>query len=183
MKQAVMLLAEGFEEVEALMTADLLMRGGVDVKLVSVSGEKQVSGSHQIAVGVNLTMDEIRASEPDAVILPGGMPGTLNLGKSEAVTGFLRQMNEAGKIVAAICAAPSVLGACGVLRGRKATCYPGFEDKLTGAHFVDEMAVVDGNIVTSRGLGTSMEFGFALIEQLVSREKADEVRKQIVFQF
>lgn len=183
MKQAVMLFAEGFEEVEALMTVDLLMRGGVDVKLVSVSGERNVSGSHGISVGMDLMMDEVCVQELDAVIIPGGMPGTVNLGKSEAVTKILKQMNEEGKIVGAICAAPSVLGACGILQGKKATCYPGFEDQLTGAQFVDEMAVVDENIVTSRGLGTSMEFGFALLEQLVSGEKVNEVREQIVFRY
>ena len=160
MKQAVMLFAEGFEEVEALMTADILMRGGVDLKLVSITEAIQVTGSH----GITVSMDR-------------------NLGASDRVTKALKQMNEAGKIVAAICAAPSVLGACGILEGKKATCYPGFEDQLTGAEFVDEMAVVDGNVVTSRGLGTSMEFGFALLQQLVSREKAEEIRQQIVFKY
>ena len=178
-----MLFAEGFEEVEALMTVHILMRGGVDVKLVSVTGEKQVTGSHGIMVGMDITIEEVVYDDQDAVVIPGGMPGTLNLGKSEAVTTALKQMNEAGKIVGAICAAPSVLGACGILQGKRATCYPGFEEKLTGARFVDEMAVVDGNVVTSRGLGTSMEFGFALLEQLVSEEKANEVREQIVFQY
>lgn len=183
MKQAVMLFAEGFEEVEALMTADILMRGGVDLKLVSITEAIQVTGSHGIAVSMDRTLAQISMEEQDAIILPGGMPGTKNLGASDRVTKALKQMNEAGKIVAAICAAPSVLGACGILEGKKATCYPGFEDQLTGAEFVDEMAVIDGNVVTSRGLGTSMEFGFALLQQLVSKEKAEEIRQQIVFKY
>ncbi len=183
MKQVIMLFAEGFEEVEALMTVDLLMRGGVGVKMVSVDGEELVAGSHGITIRTDMSLAEVCPEELDAVIIPGGMPGTLNLGESNAVTGLLKQMHKAGKIVGAICAAPSVLGACGILQGRRATCFPGFEDKLTGARFVDEMAVVDGNVVTSRGLGTSMEFGFALLEQLVSKETAEKVREQIVFQY
>lgn len=183
MKKAVMLFATGFEEVEALMTADLLMRGGVQVQLVSITEETTVTGSHGIRTGMDTTIDKVDFEEQDAVIIPGGMPGTLNLGESAAVTEALKKMNQEGKLVGAICAAPSVLGQCGILKGKRATCYPGFEEKLTGAQFVDEMVVVDQNVVTSRGLGTSMEFGFALLEQLVSGEKAEEIRKQIVFMY
>lgn len=183
MKQAVMLFAEGYEEVEALMTVDILMRGGVDIKLVSITDDMQVAGSHGITVGMDMTMKQVDFDEQDAVIIPGGMPGTKNLGECEAVTETLKNANVAGKIVGAICAAPSVLGTCGILEGKKATCYPGFEDMLTGAEFVDEMAVTDGNVVTSRGLGTAMEFGFALLELLVSKEKAEEIRQQIVFKY
>lgn len=183
MKKVVMLFAEGFEEVEALMTVDLLMRGGVDVKLASITKEMEVAGSHGIRIGMDVTMDQVDFGEQDAVLIPGGMPGTLNLGNSPEVTRVLTEMHEAGKIVGAICAAPSVLGQCGILEGKKATCYPGFEDKLTGAEFTDEKAVIDGNVVTSRGLGTSMEFGFSVLELLVSKEKAEEIRKQIVFMY
>lgn len=183
MKKVVMLFAEGFEEVEALMTVDLLMRGGVDVKLASITKEMEVAGSHGIRIGMDVTMDLVDFEEQDAVLIPGGMPGTLNLGNSPEVLRILTEMHEAGKIVGAICAAPSVLGQCGILEGKKATCYPGFEDKLTGAEFIDEKAVVDGNVVTSRGLGTSMEFGFSVLELLVSKEKAEEIRKQIVFMY
>lgn len=183
MKKAVMLFANGFEEVEALMTADILMRGGVEVTLASITEETEVTGSHGIRVGMDAVMEQVDFAGQDAVLIPGGMPGTLNLGDSKKVTGVLTEMHEAGKIVGAICAAPSVLGQCGILKGKRATCYPGFEEKLTGAEFVDEKAVVDGNVVTSRGLGTSMEFGFALLEVLVSKEKAEEIRKQIVFMY
>lgn len=183
MKKAVMLFAEGFEEVEALMTVDILMRGGVDVKLASITEEMEVCGSHGIRIKMDTTIAQVDFEKQDAVLIPGGMPGTLNLGNSPEVTGVLTKMHEKGKIVGAICAAPSVLGQCGILKGKKATCYPGFEDKLTGAEFVNGKAVVDGNIVTSRGLGTSMEFGFALLELLVSKEKAEEVRDQIVFMY
>ncbi len=183
MKQAVMLFATGFEEVEALMAVDILRRGGVEVKLASITEDMAVCGSHGIQVGMDTTLVQTELKEMDAILLPGGMPGTLNLGKDEAVCRALKQMNEAGKIVGAICAAPSVLGACGILEGRRATCYPGFEDKLTGAEFVDEMAVADGNVVTSRGLGTAMEFGFMLLSILESQEKSDEIRRSIVFPY
>ena len=178
MKKAVMLFANGYEEVEALMTVDLLKRAGVDIRLVSIIDDMTVTGSHGISVAMDTKLSRIQLKEEDAIIIPGGMPGTMNLGVDVAVTGALKQMNRDGKIVAAICAAPSVLGKCGILEGKKATCYPGFEDKLIG-----EQVVADGNIITSRGLGTSMEFGFELIKKLVSAEKAEEVREQIVFMY
>lgn len=183
MKQVVMLFAEGYEEVEALMTVDLLRRGGVDVKLASITDAMTVCGSHDIRVEMDTTLAQVDLGQMDAILIPGGLQGTMNLGKDDATCQALKDMFEAGKVVGAICAAPSVLGACGILQGKRATCYPGFEDKLEGAEFVDEMAVADGNVVTSRGLGTSMEFGFKLLEILVSREKAEEIRKAIVFKY
>nr|MBP3599217.1 DJ-1/PfpI family protein [Eubacterium sp.] len=185
MKKVVMLFAEGFEEVEALMTVDLLRRAEVEVTMASVEdGMEQVMGSHGIGITMDGNMNEVNWEQQDAVILPGGMPGTLHLGDSEAVCEMVKKMNAEGKIVAAICAAPSVLGACGVLEGKRATSYPGFEEKLTGATVVtDQPVVADGNVITSRGLGTSMEFGFKLIELLVSKEKAEEIRQQIIFMY
>ncbi len=183
MKQTVMLFATGFEEVEALMTVDLLRRGGVDVKLASITEDMTVCGSHSIQVGMDTTLAQVDMKQMDAVLIPGGMPGTRNLGKDDAVCQALIDMNGEGKLVGAICAAPSVLGACGILDGKRATCYPGYEDQLGGGIFVDEMVVADGNVVTSRGLGTSMEFGFKLLELLVSKEKAEEVRESIVFKY
>ncbi len=183
MKQAVMLFARGYEEVEALMTVDLLRRGGVDVKMASITDEMTVCGSHEIRVQMDTKLADVDVDQMDAVIIPGGKEGTDRLGEDASVCQVLKGAFQAGKVVAAICAAPSVLGACGILEGKRATCYPGFEGKLTGAEFVDEMAVVDGNVVTSRGLGTSMEFGFALLEVLVSKEMAEKVRGEIVFKF
>lgn len=183
MKQAVMLFAEGFEEVEALMTVDLLRRGGVTVNLASITGDMTVCGSHDIRVEMDTTLAEVDLRQMDAILIPGGLAGTNNLGADADVRRALVSMHEAGKIVGAICAAPSVLGACGILKGKRATCYPGFEDQLDGASFVDEMVVTDGNVVTSRGLGTSMEFGFRLLEMLISKETADDVREKIVFKY
>ena len=178
-----MLFARGYEEVEALMTVDLLRRGGVDVKMASITDEMTVCGSHEIRVQMDTKLADVDVDQMDAVIIPGGKEGTDRLGEDASVCQVLKGAFQAGKVVAAICAAPSVLGACGILEGKRATCYPGFEGKLTGAEFVDEMAVVDGNVVTSRGLGTSMEFGFALLEVLVSKEMAEKVRGEIVFKF
>lgn len=183
MKQAVMLFATGYEEVEALMTVDLLRRGGVDVKMASITDEMTVCGSHDIRIEMDTTLANADMEQMDAVIIPGGKAGTDRLGEDAVVCQTLKDAFRAGKVVAAICAAPSVLGACGILEGKRATCYPGFEGKLAGAEFVDQMAVVDGNVVTSRGLGTSMEFGFALLEVLVSKEMAEKVRGEIVFKY
>ena len=183
MKRAVILFAEGYETVEALLVVDLLRRGGVEVTMASITEDEFVRSSHGVNVEMDAVLGEVDVLDYDAIILPGGMPGTMNLGVDVAVTGALKQMNRDGKIVAAICAAPSVLGKCGILEGKKATCYPGFEDKLIGAEIVNKAVVTDGNVITSRGLGTSMEFGFELIKKLISEEKAEEVREQIVFMY
>lgn len=182
MKRAVMLFAEGFETVEALMVVDLLRRGGVEVTMTSINEDDMVRSSQGIGVEMDATMDEIDVLDYDAVILPGGMPGTIHLGESEAVKNTLLLMNENDKIVSAICAAPGVLGKHGLLEGKNACSYPEHEVNLLGAHVSREPVVVDGNIVTSRGLGTAMEFGFQLLELLVSKEKADEVKTAIVYQ-
>lgn len=182
MKRAVMLFAEGFETVEALMVVDLLRRGGVEVTMTSINEDDMVRSAQGIGVEMDATMDEIDVLDYDAVILPGGMPGTLHLGESEAVKNTLLLMNENDKIVSAICAAPGVLGKHGLLEGKNACSYPEHEVNLLGANVSREPVVVDGNIVTSRGLGTAMEFGFQLLELLVSKEKADEVKAAIVYQ-
>ena len=199
--KAYLFLADGFEEVEALTTADILIRAEVDVKLVkipaksdlakdtteaspgSVSECKSVRGSHNIKIKPNLTIgldttaDELL--DGDCVILPGGMPGTKNLAASADVIKLIKAYNEAGKIVAAICAAPSVLGENGLLKGKKATCFPGFEDKLTGATVENTGAVIDGNIVTGKSMGSAVSFGLAVVEALLGKEAADKVEASI----
>lgn len=181
MKKVVMLFATGYEEVEALMTVDILRRAHVEVCMASVEGKEYVTSSHQVTVKMDADMKDVKWDEVDAVILPGGMPGTLGLRDSEEVLNVVRKFHDEKKIVAAICAAPSVLGAAGILEGKKATSYPGFEDELGCKEYSQEMVVVDENVVTSRGLGTAMEFAFQLVSMLVSQEKSDEIREQIVF--
>lgn len=182
MKRAVMLFAEGFETVEALMAVDILRRGGVEVTMASINEEDYVVSSHKVRVEMDAVLGEVDMMEYDAIILPGGMPGTLHLGESEAVKKAVLAMNDAGKLVAAICAAPGVLGKYGLLEGKKACSYPDHEGNLKGAFVSREPVVVDGNIVTSRGLGTAMEFALKLLELLDSREKADQIRQAIVYQ-
>ena len=182
MKRAVMLFAEGFETVEALVVVDILRRGGVEVTMASINEEEFVRSSHGVNVEMDVVLGEVDVLDYDAIILPGGMPGTLHLGESEAVKKALYVMDDAGKIVAAICAAPGVLGKYGLLEGKKACSYPDHEKNLTGAQILREPVVTDGNIITSRGLGTALEFGLRLLEVLVSTDKADQIREAIVYQ-
>jgi 4-methyl-5(b-hydroxyethyl)-thiazole monophosphate biosynthesis len=169
------LLADGFEEVEAITPADFLRRAGVDVRLVGL-GARRVTGGHGIVVHAELTLPEL-SPDPDVLVVPGGGKGAENIAASEAALELVRRLNARGKIVAAICAAPAVvLQKAGVLAGRRVTCYPGFEKQLEGCTFVDERVVVDGNIVTSRAPGTAAEFALALIEILAGREKAASIR-------
>ena len=182
MKRAVMLFAEGYETVEALMVVDVLRRGGVEVTMASITEDEYVRSSHGVNVEMDAVLGEVDVLSYDAIILPGGMPGTLNLGESAAVKKALLAMNEAGKIVSAICAAPGVLGKYGLLEGKNACSYPDHEVNLRGAQVLREPVVTDGNIVTSRGLGTALEFGLRLLEILESVEKADQIREAIIYQ-
>ena len=185
MSKAYILLAEGFEEVEALATADVLIRSGVEVKLVSVSGTGTVTGSHGIAVGADACFDSpdhydtARFGDADAVILPGGKLGTDNLGASRAAVEMTGAYNAAGRYVCAICAAPSVLGANGILDGHEATCFPGFETKLGNAKYTDSPVIVSGNVITGRSMGTAIDFGLAIAEKLAGREAAQKTNASL----
>ncbi len=170
-------LAPGFEEVEALTPADYLRRCGCEVRLIGVGG-RLITGAHGITVQADCTAEEAREL-PELVVLPGGMPGTKNLMASKAVTEMVCNCARAGKYVAAICAAPSVLGRLGLLAGKRATCYPGFEDELAGAAFVREPVVVDGKLITSRGAGTANQFAFALAEALCGKEEAATLKAAV----
>ena len=173
------LLAEGFEEIEALTQTDVLLRAGVEVKNVGVTGEF-VTGSHGITVKSDISIDEAAKVVPEGIILPGGIPGTPNIAKSEKAVELIKAVNAKGGLVAAICAAPSVLGELGLLKGKKAICYPGFEDKLEGAEVTVEKVVVDGNIVTSRGAGTAMDLALALVTYITG-ESSDKLSKAMIY--
>ncbi len=168
-------LAEGFEEVEALAPLDILRRAKIEVKTVGVTG-KPVYGSHKIPVICDLTLDEVTEADLDGVILPGGIPGTPNLEANPRVMELVDFAAKNGKLVGAICAAPSILGHRGILNGKKATCFPGFEKELQGAIHLDEPAVQDGNIVTGWGAGGALEFGLKLLETLTDAATADRMR-------
>ncbi len=171
-------LAEGFEEVEALTPLDMLRRAQVPVTTVGIGGE-YVRGAHDIVVKADICAADMDFNGLTAVILPGGMPGTLNLKKSDDVQRTIAYAMENDLTVAAICAAPSILGHAGYLKGRKATCFPGFEDDLLGADVSDESFVWDGNILTAKGAGVALDFAFELVKRLVSEEKSTEIRGAI----
>ncbi|MDR0750689.1 MAG: DJ-1/PfpI family protein [Tannerellaceae bacterium] len=175
MKKAFVFLATGFEEIEAAGTIDVLRRGGVDTTVVSITGEHAVTGAHGLALVAGKLFEEADFSGADALVLPGGMPGSDNLNACEPLRELLVKQYESGKIVAAICAAPLVLGGLGILRGRKAACYPGFEQYLAGATLTDAPAVTDGNVITGKGPGLVFDFGLALVSALNSPSKAGEV--------
>ena len=174
------LLAEGFEEVEALTPVDLLRRAGVETRLVGVTGAT-VCGARGINVVTDLSMDEVDLARADMLVLPGGMPGTTNLAKSPAVEALVRRTLEHGGRAAAICAAPSVLAQYGLLAGRRATCYPGFENRCTGAHMVDADVVTDGPITTGRALGAAMAFALELVRLLTDEQTAARTAEEIVW--
>lgn len=173
-------LADGFEEVEALFPLDILRRAGADVKTVSVTGHEYVTGSHGITVKADITDEKFDENNITAVILPGGMPGTTSLDASETVHRALEKASEDGKIIGAICAAPSVLGKAGLLKGKEAICYPGFEKYLSGAKISDKKVVCDGNIITAAGAGVAREFGLALTAALFSPDAAEKIAKAII---
>ncbi|MFH1594116.1 MAG: DJ-1 family glyoxalase III [Candidatus Omnitrophota bacterium] len=176
-KRALIILADGFEETEAVGPIDILRRAGVDVTIAGLSG-KEISGGHGIKVLADKTLDDV-SEEYDALILPGGGGGADNLSRSEKVKTLIREMNDKGKIVAAICASPAVvLSPTGILNKKRATCYPGMEDAFPADTVCSKNpVVVDGNIITSRGPGTALLFGIKLAELLVGKDKADDVRK------
>ena len=180
-KQVCVFLADGFEEIEALTVVDLLRRAEIEVTTVSITDSKTVHGAHGIDVIADKLFEEANFEVQDMLVLPGGMPGTLNLGAHAGLKEELAKAFAEGKFLAAICAAPSVLGKYGFLIGRKATSYPGFEKKLVGAEYVTEAVAVDGNIITSRGMGTAIPFSLALIEQLLDAKTAAKIRKAIIY--
>lgn len=168
-------MADGTEEVEAVATIDMLRRAELDVMTLGI-GSQMIVGSH----GIGLVCDaDAKNIEPDetmqAVVIPGGMPGTLNIEKSAVAQNFIDYAAKNGKLICAICAAPSVLGHKGLLRGKRATCFPGFEKELEGAEFVDEGVVMDGNIITAKGAGVAIEFGLKIAEQFAGKEEADKI--------
>lgn len=175
-------MANGLEEVECLAAVDVMRRAGIDVTLVSVTGEKFVTGSHGFVIGTDALFEEVDCDEADVLFLPGGMPGTLNLAAHEGLTKAICKFADEKKRLAAICAAPSVLGQLGLLHGKAATCYPGFGEKLEGAVYMSRAGVVtDDNITTARGLGYALDLGLELTELLCGADKADEIKASIQY--
>ncbi|MBE6537205.1 MAG: DJ-1/PfpI family protein [Ruminococcaceae bacterium] len=174
-----LLLANGFEEIEALTPLDVLRRAGVSVDTIGI-GSKTIVGAHNIPVIADITDSEANANDYDSVIFPGGMPGSTNLDASEFTDKIIASVTAKGGRLAAICAAPLVLGRRGILNGKKATCYPGFENELKGAEILPLGVVTDGNITTAKGMGVALEFAKELTSLLVSPEKSREISEAIM---
>jgi len=173
-------LADGFEEIEALTVVDVLRRADIAVKMVSVTDSKAVRGAHDIVVAADLLFREADYGICDMIVLPGGMPGTANLGKHE---GLIKQLNifaQEGRWLAAICAAPSILGGLSLLNEKRATSYPGYESQMIGAIYTEERVVRDGNLITSRGPGTAIEFSLELVTVLKNEQAAAALRNKMI---
>lgn len=166
------MLAEGFEEIEALAVVDVLRRANIDVNTVSITDSKDVTGAHKIQVKADLTIREAALEDADMVVLPGGLPGAQNLYDSSTLEKALESRVKNKKWIAAICAAPFIVGRRGYLEGREAICYPGFEKDLKGAKVVNQKVVVSDNFITSKGPGTALDFAFAIVSVLKDKNTA-----------
>ena len=180
MKKTVVFLADGFEECEALVTVDLLRRAGTEVITASVMGRRQITAGHQVVVTADAMAEDVDFTDVDMIVLPGGGLGTKNLTESPLVAeqcmAFAKE-----KLIGAICAAPGVLGGLGLLEGKRATCYPGCEERMKGACATGENATVDGNIITGRAAGCAYDFALELIRALEGDAKAAQIAQEIVY--
>lgn len=184
-KRVAVFVADGLEEIEGLTVVDLLFRAGIPADTVSITADHAVTSSHEVHVVCDRSIfDEgFSFDDYDMLVLPGGMPGTLNLRASEPLCGALKRFAAEGRQVAAICAAPTVLAELGILEGRRATCFPGMEDALVehGATLATGSVVVDGNVMTSRGMGTAIDFGLKIVEHYLGQERAEALASKIVY--
>ena len=182
MKKAAVFLADGFEEIEGLTVIDTLRRAGVLVTSVSVMERRVIDGAHNIKVYADKMFEDVDTEEFDMLVLPGGGAGTQNLKAHEALKEAIKKAASQGRLVGAVCSAPTVLSSCGILDGKKATCYPGCEKEFgTGVAFTDEAVVRDGNIITAKSMGAALLFSLALTEALCGEECANKVKNDIVY--
>lgn len=180
MKKVALFLANGFEEIEALGTVDILRRAKIDIVTVSITDDNIVTGAHNIPVRADKTFTDTDFVNFDMLILPGGMPGAKHLNEHDDLKNLISDFYSKGKLIAAICAAPMVLGGLGILDGKRATCYPGFEPELIGAITTEESVVVDENIITGKGPGLVFDFGLRLVEKLLSIQDRREVQNGLL---
>ncbi|MGC8803214.1 MAG: DJ-1 family glyoxalase III [Bacteroidales bacterium] len=174
-------LADGFEEIEAIAPIDILRRGGCDVLTVSVMGRKEVTSSRGVTVIADVLFSEGIYSDADMLVLPGGMPGTKNLKEHKGLSEMLLKAHQHGKWIAAICAAPTILGGLGLLKGKRATSFPGMEDELVGAVVTHGFVEQDGKIITAKGAGVATDFGFTLLKCIKDDKTAQEVKAKMQF--
>jgi 4-methyl-5(b-hydroxyethyl)-thiazole monophosphate biosynthesis len=176
-----LILADGFEEIEALTVVDILRRGNVDVTTVSIKEDKTVTGAHNIPVIADTLLSQIKVEKSDMIVLPGGLGGVQNMSASETLLGILKEHNSYDGKLAAICAAPTIPGKLGFFKGRKATCYPGCEDDLLDAVKSSDNVVVDNNYITSRGPATAMDFALELLKIIKGEEVAKTIRGNMLY--
>lgn len=181
MKKVVVMIAQGFEEIEAISVVNVLRRANIVCDMCSIS-KAYVKGAHDILIKTDCCIDDINAKEYDAIVLPGGLPGATNL-KDERVKLFVKELNEVDKIVAAICAAPETLEEFGVLKGKKCTSYPGFIKDRESVTYIENVVVKDGNIITSRGPATSIEFALEIVKALGCEKEATDIREGMMVDF
>ena len=176
MKTIFVFLADGFEEIEAITPIDVLRRSGLNVQTVSVMEEQIVAGAHGIPVVADKMFADIHLEDAEMLLLPGGLPGATNLDAHQGLSDMIMEFASEGKALAAICAAPLVFGNRGLLQGKKATCYPGFESYLIGAEYTAALVEIDGNFITAKGPGAAMDFAFAIVEKYCGTEKVNELK-------
>lgn len=181
MEKVYLFFAEGTEEVEALAVVDILRRAGIETRIVSATGSKMVTGAHGIKVETDMLTEDVDFSKAAMLVLPGGLPGAYNLEVNKDLAAGIMRHYEAGKPLAAICAAPLVYGRMGLLKGLKATCYPGFEDNLEGAEYTGALVEEDGQFITGKGPAAAFEFGHAIVARLGGTEKADAVLNGMLY--
>lgn len=170
-------IADGFEEVEAIAAVDVIRRGGIKIETVAVGTDKTVTGTHGMTLVCDRKLSEISLSdELDGIILPGGMPGTVNLLENSVVDRAIDFCRDTGRLICAICAAPMILGRKGLLKGKKAVCFPGFEDELVGAVLFDGFVCTDENIITAKGMGCAVDFGLAIVAKFKGKSAADTLK-------
>ena len=174
-------LATGFDDIEALIPLDIMRRAGVDFKTVSITGDLYVESAHGVSIKADMLIEDADMSDADLIVLPGGLPGATNLNAHNGVKKAIIEQNARGKMIGAICAAPMVLGGIGLLQGRRATCYPGFEKYLEGAEYTHELCTVDGNITTGEGPAAALPYAYTLLAALTDRQTADQVAEGMMY--
>jgi len=180
MNQITIHLAEGFEEIEAVTIIDVLRRAGLNAVTVSVTGNRMVKGSHQIEMKADFLFEEVDYKMGEMIVLPGGMPGSKNLNEHEGLKSQIVEYHKTGKYLAAICAAPIVFGNLGILKGKRAVCYPGYETHLIGAEVRNVSYIIDNNIITGRGVGAALQFSLEIVRIMKGEESAIHLRKAML---
>ena len=174
-------LAQGFEEIEAVTNIDVIRRAGLDVVTAGI-GSSKIEGDHGVKVQTDTEISELSSDDLSAVVLPGGMPGAANLRDSGRLLKIIREINEKGGLCAAVCAAPIVLDAAGILEGKNATSYPGFDEEMPSCNYKEERVVIDGNIITGRGPGVAMEFALTVVEYLLDAKERAQLEDAMLVQ-